>query len=65
MHSQRLQAFIELLAESDLWHSENELTRLQGRLATEDELQLIHTPEPHKENSRMRVWMQKKGKRSY
>ena len=44
MHSQRLQALIELLAESDLWRSENALTRLHGRLATDDELQLIHTP---------------------
>ncbi len=43
MHSQRLQALIELLAACDLWHPEHEQTRLQGRLATEDELQLVHT----------------------
>jgi acetoin utilization deacetylase AcuC-like enzyme/GNAT superfamily N-acetyltransferase len=45
MHSQRLQALLELLAESDLWHAENELTRLHGRVATVEELQLIHTPD--------------------
>src|SRR5947209_1693959 len=40
MHSRRLQALLELLAESNLWHSENELTRLHGRSASDDELRL-------------------------
>jgi acetoin utilization deacetylase AcuC-like enzyme/GNAT superfamily N-acetyltransferase len=43
MRSQRLQALLELLAESNLWHSENELTSLHGRPASDDELRLIHT----------------------
>jgi acetoin utilization deacetylase AcuC-like enzyme/GNAT superfamily N-acetyltransferase len=45
MHSRRLQALLELLAESNLWHADNELTRLHGRPASEDELRLIHTPD--------------------
>src|SRR5215471_13726310 len=44
MNSQRLQALLELLAESNLWHAENELTSLHERIASEDELRLIHTP---------------------
>lgn len=45
MCSRRLHALFELLAASDLWHAENEQTRLRGRPATVDELQLIHTPD--------------------
>jgi acetoin utilization deacetylase AcuC-like enzyme len=45
MHSRRLQALLELLAESNLWHAENELTRLHGRPASDEELQLIHAPD--------------------
>lgn len=44
MRTQRLQALIELLAACNLWHIEQEQTRLRGRAATRDELQLIHTP---------------------
>src|ERR1051326_3014647 len=43
MHPKRLQALMELLEASDLWHADCEQTRLYGRSATIDELQLVHS----------------------
>jgi acetoin utilization deacetylase AcuC-like enzyme len=42
MRIQRLQALMELLEASDLWHATDEQTCLHGRSATLDELRLIH-----------------------
>src|SRR6266513_4111670 len=42
MHPRRLQALMDLLEESNLWHAQCEQTRLYGRSATIDELQLVH-----------------------
>src|SRR6266700_845396 len=43
MHPRRLQALMELLEETNLWHAHCEQTRLYGRSATIDELQLVHS----------------------
>ncbi len=43
MHPRRLQALMELLEESNLWHAQSEQTRLHGRQATVDELRLVHS----------------------
>ena len=43
MQAQRLRALMELLEACNLWHADHEQTRLHGRLATLDELRLIHT----------------------
>src|SRR5689334_19914799 len=44
LQPKRLQALIELLEASDLWHPNQASTRLRGRSATLDELRLVHTP---------------------
>src|SRR6266704_4339396 len=43
MRSRRLVALIDLLEASGLWQHTDESTRLGGRIATLDELKLIHT----------------------
>jgi acetoin utilization deacetylase AcuC-like enzyme/GNAT superfamily N-acetyltransferase len=43
MQSHRLVALIDLLEASGLWRQTDESTRLDGRMATLDELKLIHT----------------------
>lgn len=43
MRSHRLVALIDLLEASGLWRDTDESTRLDGRIATLDELKLIHT----------------------
>jgi len=41
----RIEALIDLLKETNMWHYENEQTRLPLRSATIEELQLVHTAE--------------------
>jgi acetoin utilization deacetylase AcuC-like enzyme len=45
MQPRRLQALIDLLETSGLWQQHDELTRLEGRSATIEELGLVHTPQ--------------------
>lgn len=43
LNPKRLQALIDLLESTDLWHADNEQTRLALRAATNEELGLVHT----------------------
>src|SRR5579863_2468711 len=45
MQPRRLEALIDLLAMSNLWNQNDEQTRLHGRVATQEEVSLVHTPE--------------------
>jgi acetoin utilization deacetylase AcuC-like enzyme/GNAT superfamily N-acetyltransferase len=45
MHPQRLEALVDLLEKSDLWHASDELTHVVGRPATVEELSTIHSPD--------------------